>query len=112
MKLVSWVGIILGLILSVGLIILGTSFSKGAKGQDKTRVITEKELEELVQQRVAKLLVKDDATIDQKILQPGCWHIAIFNDIEYVIYTGPGQIAAAKWLPPTSKSPPLKKDLK
>ena len=37
---------------------------------------------------------------EQDVLNPDNWHRAIYNEIEYSIYTGPGVVVFAKWAGP------------
>ena len=37
--------------------------------------------------------------VDKEILNPENWHKARFNNTEYVLYTGPGQITFHHYLP-------------
>jgi hypothetical protein len=49
---------------------------------------------------------KEKANLDQKILDPDNWHKAIFNGVEYTIYTGPGTILTKGWAPPQGPAKP------
>jgi hypothetical protein len=49
--------------------------------------------------------LKDKTGLDQKILDPDNWHKAIFNGVEYTIYTGPGQILTKGWAPQAAAKP-------
>jgi len=48
---------------------------------------------------------KEGIGLDQKILDPDNWHRAIFNGVEYTIYTGPGQILTKGWAPQAAAKP-------
>ena len=37
------------------------------------------------------------------MLNPQNWHKAIFNKMEFVIYTGPGQAMMHHWVPDTTR---------
>jgi len=83
--------------------------------------LTKSQFEKLVAQRIAEALAKekqDKAALDKTILQADSWHTAIFENIEYVVYTGPGTVVKATKVPSggakvrgggaTTSPPPLK----
>jgi hypothetical protein len=41
----------------------------------------------------AQMLIDEQIALDKEILKGKHWHTAIFNGVEYTIYTGPGDIA-------------------
>jgi hypothetical protein len=79
-----------------------------ASGQSKEKSITltEQQWEDLIQKRVAQALAKDQVS-HERIVQSQNWHRAIFNGVEYTVYTGPGQVLATRWaqVPAQPKEP-------
>jgi hypothetical protein len=57
--------------------------------------ITKAELDAMVSQRMAQALIDDTHGMHEVVLQGKHWHTAIFQGIEYTIYTGPGEVASA-----------------
>ena len=47
--------------------------------------------EPTVDQKAAQMLINDAQALDEAVLNPRHWHVAIFNGVEYTVYTGPGQ---------------------
>jgi len=74
--------------------------------KEQTVTITKKQLEEIVEKRIAKRMLDESASLDQKILQPGNWHTAVFNGVEFTIYTGPGQVLQTRWAAAPQATPP------
>ena len=72
---------------------------------EKTVTLTEKQLEDLVQQRVAQAMLEDRAGLDAKIVRPESWHTAVYNGVEYTIYTGPGQVMPTRLAQPPARPP-------
>ncbi len=72
--------------------------TKETKDQGITK--TKAEWEKLVQDRVA-LALKEKA---RRIHDAENWDTAIFNGVEYTVYTGPGQVMAVR--PVQQKTPP------
>jgi len=105
-------GIIPGLIIVIA-ICVDTFWTWNIYGQEnskpnateKTITITESQLNELVEKKIAQQLINDTQSIDDKILQPGNWHYVYFRGIEYCVYTGPGQILSTKWDAPAPEIP-------
>jgi hypothetical protein len=74
---------------------------------EKSFTMTQSQWEELIKKRIADAQAKEGKegpVTDQKILQPENWHKAIYNGVEYTIYTGPGQVLATRWAPPPQKA--------
>ncbi len=69
----------------------------------KTVTLTKPELEALVPQRMAQAMIDGTQSVREAVLQPQHWHSAIFNGVEYTIYTGPGDIASATVAAPIVK---------
>ncbi|MGD0898523.1 MAG: hypothetical protein ABR915_11850 [Thermoguttaceae bacterium] len=68
--------------------------------EEKTITISQSRFEALVQERIAAALAKEKEKVtDQKVLQPENWHRAIFNGMEFAVYTGPGQAIFTRWAP-------------
>ncbi len=83
---------------------------KEPQPEEKTVTITKKQLEAIVEQRIARQMLEDKVTLDQRILQGQNWHTAVFNGVEYTIYTGPGQVLATRWAQtPAETASPEKK---
>lgn len=88
-----------------GWLALNLAFGQ-AKDKEKTYTMTESQLEEYVQKRVAQTQSKDGPDLDKKILQPENWHTAVYSGIEYTVYTGPGQVMMARWAKPSPIAKP------
>ena len=82
----------------------------GPQPAEKRVTITEKQLEELVERRIAQELLEKKVSLDQAVVQGENWHTAIYNGVEYTVYTGPGQVLATRWAAPAPKTtpPPIK----
>jgi len=78
------------------------------KAAEKSYTLTESQLEDFVQKRIAQALAKGDKGVEQKVMAPESWHTAIFNGVEYTIYTGPGQAMATRWAQSGTKPPAAK----
>lgn len=68
------------------------SVGQVVRPKEKTYTITESQLQEIVVRRMAQELIEEQRSLDEKILDKESWHNAIFNDVKYVIYTGPGRV--------------------
>ena len=69
--------------------------------------MTKQQWEDWAQKRITAALAKEKAdTSDQKIVQAENWHTAIFNGVEYTIYTGPGQVMYRRTFSPPPNRPP------
>ncbi len=80
------------------------------KEKEKTYALTDSQLEEYVQKRVHQALATDKRTTDEKVLSSENWHTAIYQGVEYTVYTGPGQALATRWAKPAAApKPPLEK---
>ena len=77
----------------------------------KTITVTEAQLEEIVQKRIAAVLIQEEQTLDATILDGKNWHTAVFQNpggrpVQYTIYTGPGKVVSQQWYtPPTPEKP-------
>ncbi len=81
---------------------LGIAFGQNAE-KDKKVSYTKEQWQALLSQKIAEEVEKSGlrvAVTDEQIRDPGNWHRAIFNNWEYTIYTGPGQIQQSRWIPP------------
>lgn len=58
----------------------------------KTITVTEKQLDEMVQRRHAQMVLKEERSLHEEVLQGKHWHTANFNGLVYTIYTGPGDV--------------------
>jgi hypothetical protein len=84
--------------------------------KEKTFTITQSQLDKYVGDRVAKAVAverekgtRDKPATDEEVHNPENWHIAIFNQAEYVVYTGPGQFMFHHWVEPAATKPPAGK---
>ena len=50
----------------------------------------------------------DKPATDEQVLNPQSWHKAIFNNAEYVIYTGPGTAMFHHWVQKSDAAPPAR----
>jgi hypothetical protein len=84
-----------------------------AAGQEKTFTITQSQLDKYVGEQVAKAIAADREksgrgagalVTDEQVLKSENWHRAVFNNAEWVVYTGPGQFQFHHWVQP--KTPP------
>ena len=96
-------------VLVAGGLALNLAFGQVAKEKEKTFTMTETQLEEYVQKRIAQAAAKDQGNLDQKILQPENWHTAVYSGVEYTIYTGPGQAMMTRWAKPAVAKPAAEK---
>jgi len=72
--------------------------------EEKTVTITETELNQLVERRIAQQMIAEEKTLQARILEGRNWHVAIFEGTEYVIYTGPGSVVGVRpYTPPAPK---------
>jgi hypothetical protein len=88
--LISCVAIVAGAWLTRELVFAqapAASAASAAKEDSKTMTI--KEWETLVQKRVAQVM--GQPLTDADIRNPAYWHTAVYNKVEYTVYTGPGQ---------------------
>jgi hypothetical protein len=83
--------------------------------QEKTFTITQTQLDKYVADQVAKALAADreksgrgasGPVSDEQVLKSENWHRAVFDNAEWVVYTGPGQFQFHHWVQP--KTPPAK----
>ena len=83
------------------------AFAQAGKEKDEGITMSKQQWEDWGEKRIAAALAKEKAdTSDQKIVQPENWHTAIFNGVEYTIYTGPGQVMYRRNLQPAAKPAP------
>jgi hypothetical protein len=83
-----------------------------AETKERTFNITQSQLDKYVGDQIAKALAAerekaphDKPATDEQVLNPQNWHKAIFNKIEYVIYTGPGQVMFHHWTESAARTP-------
>ena len=99
-------------LLVIGLIFSGVQIwsappaKKASVSSEKTYTLTEKQLNVLVDQRMAQVMVQDGISLDKKIQESRNWHTVIYENVEYHIYTGPGQIMPMRWI--ITSQPPKK----
>jgi len=89
----------------MGVIGITLAIGFGVSGQQPEETLDSK-VEKLVEQRMAQRMLEETSTLDQQILDPKNWHTAIFNGVNYTIYTGPGDIAGARWANQSPPTPP------
>lgn len=100
MKKTRWFIGSVGVAVLAGIAIVAFSAEKEkAEPAEKSVTITEKQLNELVERRIAQRMLEDKTTLDDRILKSENWHTAIFNGVEFTVYTGPGQVMATRWVP-------------
>ena len=81
---------------------LARDFALGQATEEKSITMTQSKWEELIQKRIAEALAKaKEDTSDQKIRRVDNWHTAIYNGVEFTIYTGPGQAMIIRSVQPT-----------
>jgi hypothetical protein len=69
---------------------------------EKTFTITQSQLDKYVADQIAKAMATDPRNrpaTDEQVLKPENWHKAIYNEMEFVVYTGPGQAMMHHWVP-------------
>ena len=79
-----------------------------AETKEKTFTITQSQLDKYVADQIAKALAaenKNKPASDEQVLSPQNWHKAIFNKVEFVVYTGPGQAMFHHWVQDAVKPP-------
>ena len=85
-------------------------WGQNAEPKEKTITITKTQFEKYVAEAVAadRALRDKQVATDEQVLNPQNWHKAIFNKMEFVIYTGPGQAMMHHWVMPEAKPPAAK----
>ena len=88
-------------------------WGKTAETKEKTITITKSQFDKYIAEAVAADREKtprdkDKPATDEQVLKPENWHKAIFNKVEYVIYTGPGQAMFHHWVESAAKPPAAK----
>lgn len=91
--------------------------AKAAEPKEKIyNNITQSQLDKYVAEQTAKALAaehekaaREKPATDEEVLNPLNWHKAIFNQAEYVVYTGPGQLMFHHYVQPASAKPPATK---
>ena len=81
-----------------------------AKPAEKTVTITESQLNQLVERRIAQRMLEEKTSLDQEVLKSEHWHTAIFEGVVYHVYTGPGKAMTVSWAPkpkPQTEPQPL-----
>jgi hypothetical protein len=86
-------------------------WGQAADTKEKTFTITQSQLDKYVADQIAKAGAadhKDKPVTDEQVLKLENWHRAVFNKMEFVVYTGPGQAMMHHWVdtgkPTTPKS--------
>ncbi len=77
-----------------------------AETKEETYTITKSKLEKYVKEQVDKAVAAerekathDKAATDEQVFNPQNWHKLVFNNAEWVVYTGPGQMQFHHWVP-------------
>jgi hypothetical protein len=87
---------------------------------EKSFTVTQSQLDDYVAKKVAAAIAEHDkagghaagATVpDEDVLKPTNWHRAVFNNAEYVVYTGPGQAMFHHWAQRKGAEPPKEGNL-
>ena len=81
--------------------------------KEKTFTVTQSQLDDYVAKRVAKAVAEErekapranKPPTDDEIFNPQNWHKVIFNDMEWVVYTGPGTAIMHHWVAPKGAKP-------
>ncbi len=74
------------------------------KPAEKSYTLTKSQFDKYVADAVAADRAgRDKPASDEQVLNPQNWHKAIFNKMEFVIYTGPGQAMMHHWVPDTTR---------
>ncbi len=107
-SLAACVAILAGGWLALG--VLNLAFGQATeKEKEKSYTLTTSQLEEYVQKRVSQALAADKTATDKKVVSPENWHTAIYEGVEYTVYTGPGQVLATRWAKPAAEPKPAAK---
>jgi len=92
---------VIGTFCIISLVITMAVIVRSAQSQEsgpKSVTITEAQLEKLVEQRMADAMIKEQRSLSKEVLQGKHWNRAIFDGVEYTIYTGPGDVVRVKYL--------------
>lgn len=110
MKRVALLAVLVGVVAAYVVYSIAAEPKTEAPKAEKTVTISEQQLEEMVQRRIAKMMLDERSSLNDKILKSDNWHTAIFGNVEYTIYTGPGQVMATRWVQakPASATPAAK----
>ncbi len=88
-----------------------------AETKEPTFSITRSQLDKYVAEQIAKALAadrekaprdRDRPATDEQVLRSENWHRAVFNKMEFVVYTGPGQAMMHHWVESAAKPPAAK----
>ena len=82
-----------------------------AETKEKTITITKSQFDKYVAEAVAadrEKAGREKPATDEQVLNPQNWHKAIFNKMEFVIYTGPGQAMMHHWVAAETRPPAAK----
>lgn len=71
--------------------------------QEKTITVTEAQLNELVERRIAHQMIAEQKSMQERILEGRNWHVAVFEDTAFTIYTGPGTVVGVRPYSPPPK---------
>jgi hypothetical protein len=63
--------------------------------EEKKVTITESQLDQIVERRIAQMMLQEKRSLQERILESQNWHVAIFEGMTYTVYTGPGDVVAA-----------------
>jgi len=73
---------------------------------EKTYTLTESQLKAYVDRCIAQNALQESMSLHERILQGENWHRAVFNGMEYTVYTGPGQVLATRPVEPAPEGEP------
>ena len=78
--------------------------SEAQPPQEKTITVTEAQLDQLVERRIAQQMIAEQKTLGDRILEGRNWHVAVYEGVVYTIYTGPGTVVGVRpyQQPPTA----------
>ena len=80
--------------------------TKPAKPAEKTVTITESQLNQLVERRIAQRMLEERTSLDQEVIKSEHWHTAIYAGVVYHVYTGPGKAMTVSWAPKSQPPTP------
>jgi hypothetical protein len=84
------------LFLGVGGILVGQQNKEPAKEIKVVKTISQHELDRIIERRVAEVLLAEERSLHEEVLQAKHWHTAVFEGVKHTIYTGPGEVVLSE----------------
>jgi hypothetical protein len=88
-------------------------WGQAAEPKERSITMTVSQWKEYLNQEIAKAIADREKNnrsagpvADEQVLRSENWHRAVFNNAEWVVYTGPGQAMFHHWV--ERKTPPAK----